>query len=241
MYNCCIELCFYVENRWFKQCFCKIKIPRKVLNDMIYSRLESLRYLEDKGYIIDYEKMINSLKLLEVKNKEMFEHSVRVAKYSEILAREFFCDSEKIDCIWISALFHDIGKVLVPNYILRNTDSLSEDEFEIIKKHSYDGYKIAKGYLKKELAFPALEHHERLSGAGYPFSKNKLSLETRIVAIIDTFDAMTSERVYQKSLSFKEAIGKLEDLAENKKYYDDEVFKKLKELVEVEVIEATWM
>ena len=205
---------------------------------MTYARLETLRYLEDKGYIIDYEKMINSLKLLEVKNKEMFEHSIRVAKYSEILAREFFNDSEKLDCIWVSALFHDIGKVLVQNYILRNTDSLSEEEFEIIKKHSYDGYKIAKTYLKKELTFPALEHHERLSGSGYPFNKDALSLETRIIAIIDTFDAMTSERVYQKSLSFKEAIDKLEDLSENKKYYDNDVFRKLKELVETKKMKA---
>lgn len=203
-----------------------------------YTKLESLKYLEAKGYIIDYEKMINSLRLLEMKNKEMFEHSVRVAKYSEILAREFFSDSEKIDCIWISALFHDIGKVLVPNYILRNTDTLSEDEFEIIKKHSYDGYKIAKTYLVKELSFPALEHHERLSGSGYPFKKDALSLETRIIAIIDTFDAMTSKRLYQESLSFKEAVDKLEDLSKNKNYYDHDVFEKLKELVESKKMKA---
>lgn len=206
--------------------------------EIVYKRLESLKYLEKEGYITDYEKMISSLRLLEIKNKEMFEHSIRVAKYSEILAREFFDDTKKIDCVWLSALFHDIGKILVPNYILRNTDSLSEDEFEIIKKHSYDGYKINKTYLKKELTFPALEHHERLSGNGYPFNKDALSLETKIIALIDTFDAMTSERVYQKSVSFEDAVNSLEDLSESKKYYDREVFKKLKKLVEINEMKA---
>ena len=198
----------------------------------IYSRLESLRYLEDNGYITDYEKMINSLHILEVKNKEMFEHSVRVAQYSEILAKKFFNDSQKLDCIWISALFHDIGKILVPNYILRNTDKLSEEEFEIIKKHSYDGYEIARKYFIEDLALPALEHHERLSGDGYPLSKTNLSLETKIIAIIDTFDAMTSERVYQKSFSYKEAISKLEQLTFGKNYYDTTVFEELKLLIQ---------
>ena len=93
---------------------------------------------------------------------------------------------------------------------MRNEDGLTESEFKIIKKHSYDGYKIAKRFLCEKLCEPALEHHERLSGDGYPFEKKSLSLETRIVAVADTFDAMTSERVYQKSISFNEAIEKLE-------------------------------
>lgn len=197
----------------------------------IYKRLKNLRYLESKGYIINYDKMIKSLNLLEIKNKEMFEHSVRVATYSEILAKEFFKEQEKLDCIWISALFHDIGKILVPNYILRNTDKLSEEEFEIIKKHSYDGYEIAKKYFIEDLTLPALEHHERMTGTGYPMSKSDLSLETKIVAIIDTFDAMTSDRLYQKSFSFNEAIDKLEILSSTKNYYDIYVFKALKRLV----------
>lgn len=197
----------------------------------IYERLESIKYLKNKGYIKDYPKMMDTLELLQVKNKEMYEHTVRVAKYSELLAREFFEDEEKIDCVWLSALFHDIGKILVPNYILRNEDGLTESEFKIIKKHSYDGYKIAKRFLCEKLCEPALEHHERLSGDGYPFEKKSLSLETRIVAVADTFDAMTSERVYQKSISFNEAIEKLEFLSINQVFYDEEVVKKLKKII----------
>lgn len=197
----------------------------------IYERFESIKYLKNKGYIKDYPKMMDTLELLQVKNKEMYEHTVRVAKYSELLAREFFEDEEKIDCVWLSALFHDIGKILVPNYILRNEDGLTESEFKIIKKHSYDGYKIAKRFLCEKLCEPALEHHERLSGDGYPFEKKSLSLETRIVAVADTFDAMTSERVYQKSISFNEAIEKLEFLSINQVFYDEEVVKKLKKII----------
>lgn len=197
----------------------------------IYERFESIKYLKNKGYIKDYPKMMDALELLQVKNKEMYEHTVRVAKYSELLAREFFEDEEKIDCVWLSALFHDIGKILVPNYILRNEDGLTESEFKIIKKHSYDGYKIAKRFLCEKLCEPALEHHERLSGDGYPFEKKSLSLETRIVAVADTFDAMTSERVYQKSISFNEAIEKLEFLSINQVFYDEEVVKKLKKII----------
>lgn len=197
----------------------------------IYERFESIKYLKNKGYIKDYPKMMDALELLQVKNKEMYEHTIRVAKYSEMLAREFFEDEDKVDCVWLSALFHDIGKILVPNYILRNEDTLTEEEFKIIKKHSYDGYKIAKGFLCEKLCEPALEHHERLSGNGYPFEKKSLSLETRIVAVADTFDAMTSERVYQKSLSFDEAIEKLEFLSSNQMFYDEDVVQKLKKVI----------
>lgn len=206
----------------------------------IYKKFEDIKYLKDEGYIKDYQKMMDSLDLLQVKNKEMYEHSERVAKYSEIIAREFFEDQKKVDCVWVSALFHDIGKILVPNYILRNTDSLTSEEFEIIKKHSYDGYKISKRFFNEDLCAPVLEHHERLSGNGYPFEKKSLSLETRIVAVADTFDAMTSERVYQKSLSFNEAIDKLEDLATNKDFYDIEVVQKLKGLIKDGKIKATF-
>lgn len=199
--------------------------------ESIYKRFESVKYLKNKGYIKDYPKMMDSLELLQVKNKEMFEHTVRVATYSEMLAREFFEDSEKVDCVWISALFHDIGKILVPNYILRNEDTLTVEEFNIIKKHSYDGYKIAKRFLCEKLCEPVLEHHERLSGNGYPFEKKSLSLETRIVAVADTFDAMTSERVYQKSLTFDEAIKKLEFLSATEIVYDKDVVQKLKEIL----------
>lgn len=197
----------------------------------IYERFEDIKYLKNKGYIKDYPKMMDALELLQVKNKEMYEHTVRVARYSEAIAREFFEDEDKIDCVWLSALFHDIGKILVPNYILRNEDSLTEREFEIIKKHSYDGYKIAKGFLCEKLCEPALEHHERLSGNGYPFEKKSLSLETRIVAVADTFDAMTSDRVYQKSLTFDEAIAKLEFLSTEQVIYDIDVVEKLKKVI----------
>lgn len=205
----------------------------------LYKRFEDIKYLKDEGYIKDYQKMMDSLDLLQVKNKKMYEHSERVAKYSEIIAYEFFDDKKKIDCVWVSALFHDIGKILVPNYILKNTDSLTPEEFEIIKKHSYDGYKISKRFFNEDLCAPVLEHHERLSGNGYPFEKKSLSLETKIVAVVDTFDAMTSERDYQKALSFEEAISKLEDLANNKDFYDKDVVDKLKKVISEGKIKAT--
>lgn len=197
----------------------------------IYKKLESIKYLKNKSYIKDCSKMMDSLELLQVKNKEMYEHTIRVAKYSEMLALEFFEEKEKIDCVWLSALFHDIGKVLVPNYILRNEDILTPEEFTIIKKHSYDGYKIAKRFLSEKLCEPILEHHERLGGNGYPFEKKSLSLETRIVAVADTFDAMTSERLYQKSISFEDAIKKLEFLSDKEMIYDKDVVRKLKEIL----------
>ena len=119
----------------------------------VYKRLKRVKYLEDVGYINDYDKLVTSLRLLEIKNYEMYMHSVRVAKYSDLLAREFFDSEVDIDCVWVSALFHDIGKILVPNYILNNEDELSTGEFEIIKRHSYDGYKIAKNLISHLKSF----------------------------------------------------------------------------------------
>mgnify|MGYP004499656807 CR=1 FL=1 len=197
----------------------------------VYKRLKRVKYLEDVGYINDYDKLVTSLRLLEIKNYEMYMHSVRVAKYSDLLAREFFDSEVDIDCVWVSALFHDIGKILVPNYILNNEDELSTGEFEIIKRHSYDGYKIAKNFLSEKLATPVLEHHERLNGEGYPFSKQSLSLETKIVAVADTFDAMTTDRVYQRALPKTDAINLLQQLSLEKSYYDIDVVEKLKHVI----------
>lgn len=191
--------------------------------DCIAERLKSISHLEETGDIKDTQKMMDYLYLLQTKDIETFYHSTRVAEYAFNIAVEMGLNNYICDVIYLSGLFHDIGKLLIPKLILLNTDTLSDTEFEIIKKHSFDGYCIAKNFLSEYVCTPILEHHERLNGMGYPFNKTSLCIESRIVAVADTFDAMTSYRVYQDSMSKEDALKTLNVLSVDKKYYDIDV------------------
>jgi HD-GYP domain-containing protein (c-di-GMP phosphodiesterase class II) len=204
---------------------------KNILSDELYSKLMNIRYLEDNGKITDFNKMVNCLKDLKVKSLDNYNHSERVAIYARLIAEEFDFSKEEVDSIWVSALMHDIGKVEFPESIFINTDELTQEELSIIKKHPYDGYLLSKDFFCNELSAPILEHHERLDGSGYPFNKTDLSLPSRIIAVADTFDAMTSKRLYQDTTPFLKAIKKMKDLSIENKFYDLEVIEKLEDTV----------
>lgn len=181
-------------------------------------------------YITNKKLFKNNLELLRYKDIETFNHTLRVSNYAVLLAKELKLSEDKVELIKISGLMHDIGKILIPLYILQSIYALSTNEFEIIKKHPLDGYNIAKDFLALEACIPIVEHHERLDGLGYPFNKTDISLESRIISICDTFDAMTSQRTYQNKLSFDEALNKMDSLCE-RKFYDKELFNHFKLII----------
>ena len=111
------------------------------------------------------------------------------------------------------AYLHDIGKIEIDRAILNNPSQLSDSEWEIMKKHPLWGANIARQIKALNPAIPAiLYHHERYDGKGYPFSLagKEIPLEGRILALADSFDAMTVERPYRKATSFVDAIAELE-------------------------------
>lgn len=171
------------------------------------------------------------LKILYLKEKETYMHSVRVSLYSTQLAREIGFSDEEVAIVWLSGLLHDMGKLLVPNYILLGTSTLSENEYSLIRMHPTDGVMLIKDFVSDRVCKGALEHHERLDGKGYPLGIKNISLIGKIIAIADTFDAMTSNRTYQNALPFEECLSRMEELS-SFGLYDKNLFVDFKKVIE---------
>ena len=157
------------------------------------------------------EKMAFSFKMLETlagtidaKDKYTNGHSMRVAIYATRLAEALGFDEEQISKLRYEALLHDIGKIGVPDSILNKPSRLTDVEFELIKSHTVVGFDILKNMVAvPNAAEVARYHHERYDGKGYPggISGEKIPVNARIVCIADSFDAMSSDRIYRKALS----------------------------------------
>ncbi|MEH7333560.1 HD-GYP domain-containing protein [Neobacillus drentensis] len=182
----------------------------------------------------DISSLMEITKQVELKDRYTFKHSDRVAKYSVKIAKKLKLTKEQLENLTVAAVLHDIGKIHVPIEILNKTGRLTDEEFEIIKKHPVDGANMIKGSYYQELAPIIEQHHERLNGSGYPcgLSGNDILLEARIIAVSDTFDAMTEDRAYRKAFKEKIAIDELKRLAGT--HYDQEVVSAFDEILREE-------
>ena len=131
-------------------------------------------------------------------------HSYRVALYTTMLANKMgVTDQKTLDKYYNIGLLHDIGKISIPDAILTKPGKLTPQEFETIKKHAQEGYKILKDVkIQEDIAAGAHHHHERYDGTGYPdgLIGKDIPLVARIIAVADAFDAMSSTRSYRKKL-----------------------------------------
>lgn len=130
-------------------------------------------------------------------------HSGRVAYYAREIARRYGYDDKRLDEIFMIGLLHDVGKIGVPDAVINKPGRLTDEEFEIIKKHPEMGYHILEKIQEMpELTTGAHWHHERYDGTGYPDSLagNAIPEEARIIAVADAYDAMTSRRSYRDIL-----------------------------------------
>ncbi|MBN2694576.1 HD domain-containing protein [bacterium] len=157
------------------------------------------------------------------KDPETKNHIIRVGLYCQLMGREIGWDDDELEIIRLAAPMHDIGKVGIPDMILKKPGKLNEDEFQIMKKHALYGYDILKGgesKLTQTAAIIALEHHEKWNGKGYPHSKKgeEISIHARMTAISDVFDALTSERHYKNAWSFEQTAELLKE--ESGKHFD---------------------
>ena len=146
--------------------------------------------------------------LYEKNNREMH-HSKRVSELCEQMALKSGMNIDDANQMRISGLMHDIGKIGVSEEILNKTGKLSRNEWEEIKKHSEIGYRILSSVDEfNKIADYILEHHEKWDGTGYPkgLKGEEISVEARIIAIVDAYDAMTGARTYRDSLTESEAI-----------------------------------
>lgn len=132
-----------------------------------------------------------------------FAHSMNVSLICNVFAGWLKMTQEETDLITLCGMLHDIGKLKIPDTIIKKPDKLTSDEFQLVKTHTVEGYHILKAQnVDTHIANAALMHHEKCDGSGYPLGLNadKIDYYAKIVAIADVYDAMTSARVYRGPL-----------------------------------------
>jgi putative nucleotidyltransferase with HDIG domain len=152
------------------------------------------------------------LRTLSLRDKMTARHSAAVARYAREMARHLGLDENEQDRIHTAALLHDIGKFIFPDSILLSDKRLTNEEFEIVKRHPEQGARIVRrieGY--EDIAEIILSHHERFEGGGYPFgiSGEQIPLGARIIAVADTYDVMTARDSYRVPVTPAEAMAEI--------------------------------
>ncbi len=143
-------------------------------------------------------------------------HSDRVTKYSLLIAKEMGLDPGFLEILRISAQLHDVGKIGIEDRILKKPGALTPEEFEIMKTHTTKGANILRPVPQLREMLPGIElHHEALNGRGYPYGLkgDEIPLLARVIAVADTFDALTTNRPYQKAHDPIEALRIIENLS----------------------------
>ena len=143
-------------------------------------------------------------------------HSDRVTRYSLMIAKEMGLDDDFLELLRVSAQLHDVGKIGIEDRILKKPGALTPEEFEIMKTHTTKGANILRPVPQLREMLPGIElHHEALNGRGYPYGLkgDEIPLLARVIAVADTFDALTTNRPYQKAFDTTETIRIIKNLS----------------------------
>lgn len=185
-------------------------------------RMDStLQWTPDSLRIKQVEEQVTALRssvicafnqLLDLKDLNTGVHSTRLAEWGMRVGQELGLDESQLQNLEVAALLHDIGKVGVPDAILRKPGKLDDDEYALMKKHPEYGWAVLRmlpGF--ERVALDILHHHEMVDGKGYPagLRETEIPIVSRIVCVIDAFDAMVSSRPYRKGLPYEEAMRRL--------------------------------
>lgn len=199
-----------------------------LLIGIIYTTLNKIieqngSLIESKNALFLYNEKLNTLfkntiisiiRAVDARDKYTAGHSKRVVEISLMIGKTLNMDDKSLEKLELAALFHDIGKLGIPESILNKPDSLTQLEYEKIKEHPSIGESIINQIEALEDILPIIRHHhEKFSGDGYPdgLSGENIPLESRIIALADAFDAMTTDRPYRKALSFEEALEEIKN------------------------------
>ena len=153
---------------------------------------------------------------VDTKDRYTKRHSEDVARYAVYLGRQLDLDPATLEILRVAGLLHDIGKIGIPDHILRKPGKLTDDEFHVVKQHVALGDVIVRDLPDVETIRAGVRHHhERWDGAGYlhGLAGETIPLIARILAVGDAFSAMTTTRPYRKALDVTEALRRLEDAA----------------------------
>jgi HD-GYP domain-containing protein (c-di-GMP phosphodiesterase class II) len=142
-------------------------------------------------------------------------HSERVSRFSVATAEGLGLEAEEIERVRVSALLHDVGKISIDDNILKKPGALDDREYTIMKTHPQKGYKIMSQIPAMREFLPGMYmHHEMINGEGYPqgLKGDEIPTQALIVSVADTFDAMTTDRPYQKGLDLETALTRLKSM-----------------------------
>lgn len=182
------------------------------------------------------KEITDIVKEVEKKDGYTYSHVRRVRDYSIKIADKLRLSKERFEHLAFAALVHDIGKINVPDEILNKPGRLTSEEFKYIKKHPSDGRELVKKTYYAKLGDIIEQHHERLDGSGYPYGLkgDEILLEAKIIAVADTYDAMTTDRPYKKGVSPEIALNELKRLSGI--HYDEKVVSVFEEILKEEMI-----
>lgn len=199
-------------------------------HDLVVAKQRYENHLEElvEQRTIELDKALNSLEgayrstlkaltaALETRDSETHGHSERVVTYSLRLGREYGLSSGEMKALEFGSLLHDIGKIGVPDSILRKPAKLTEEEWVRMREHPLHGQQILRGieFLQGASRVVA-QHHEKWDGTGYPLGlrKEEIDICARIFSVADAFDAITSDRVYRRGKPYEAAAQELDDWA----------------------------
>ena len=189
---------------------------------IFYGEKKAQKFLKEK--IKDYEQHIFSLvTIIEQRDSYTAGHSKRVAKYASLIAKAMGYDQETVNTLYRASMLHDIGKISTPDSILLKPGRLSRLEFDIIKEHVVVSYEILNSVdIYKDIAKIVRYHHEHYDGSGYPegLKEDQIPLLSQIMTVADSFDAMTTNRIYKARKDVSMALKELESLA-GKQFHPD--------------------
>jgi HD-GYP domain-containing protein (c-di-GMP phosphodiesterase class II) len=187
-----------------------------VMSSSIETAIDQLKKAAHENHLL----FINSVRMLaaaiDAKDPYTRGHSERVARYSIAIGKNLSLPEKEMRNLRISALLHDVGKIGIDDRILRKPGALSEEEFEVMKGHPAKGAAIMSGVAQLIDIIPGMKyHHEKWGGGGYPdgLEAEQIPMQARIVAIADTFDAMTTNRPYQKAMELNYVVEKIKSFA----------------------------
>ncbi len=178
-----------------------------IIAGIIFINFTSLLLVKYKKAQI--EMLLAMVKALEERDPYTKGHSERVANYAKLLARKLNMSHKKENLLYIAGLLHDIGKIGIPDEVLNKPGNLTNEEFKMIMEHPIKGEEIISQFTHLGPILPYVRHHhESWDGSGYPdgLKGEEIPLEARILAIVDVYDALTTNRAYRKAYSREEAL-----------------------------------
>jgi HD-GYP domain-containing protein (c-di-GMP phosphodiesterase class II) len=190
----------------------EIAAPAALASPLLASASLRIKELEEGAHALRRSVICAFNQLLDLKDLNTGVHSTRLAEWGLRVGQELGLDEAMLQNLEVAALLHDIGKIGIPDSILRKPAKLDDEEYALMKRHPEYGWLVLRmlpGF--EQAALDILHHHESMDGKGYPagLKGSEIPIVSRIVCVIDAFDAMVSSRPYRQGLPFEEAVRRL--------------------------------